>query len=79
MGVFEIVAKHPIMVAVGVDTQGNQHVLDRTPGSSANAKVVMDLLSDLALRGIDLKILIKILRPAARLLNKAAWCLRPPT
>ena len=51
-----IVAKHHIIAAVGVDAQGNKHVLGLAPGSSENAKVVKDLLSDLALRGVDLNV-----------------------
>ena len=51
-----IVAKHHIIAAVGVDAQGNKHVLGLAPGSSENAKVVKDLLSDLACRGVDLNI-----------------------
>lgn len=51
-----IVAKHHIIAAVGVDTQGNKHVLGLAPGSSENAKVVKDLLGDLARRGIDLNV-----------------------
>jgi transposase-like protein len=51
-----IVAKHHIIAAVGVDAQGNKHVLGLAPGSSENAKVVKDLLSDLARRGVDLNI-----------------------
>ena len=49
-----IVAKHHVIAAVGVDVQGNKHVLGLAPGSSENAKVVKDLLSDLAKRGVDL-------------------------
>lgn len=49
-----IVAKHHIIAAVGVDAQGKKHVLGLAPGSSENAKVVKDLLSSLAQRGIDL-------------------------
>ena len=51
-----IVAKHHIIAAVGVHAQGNKHALGLTPGSSENAEVVKDLLSDLALRGIDLNV-----------------------
>ena len=51
-----IVAKHHIIAAVGVDAQGNKHVLGLASGSSENAKVVKDLLSDLARRGVDLNI-----------------------
>lgn len=49
-----IVAKHHVMAAVGVDAQGSKHVLGLAPGSSENAKVVKDLLIDLAKRGVDL-------------------------
>jgi putative transposase len=41
---------------VGVDAQGNKLVLGLAPGSSENAKVVKDLLSDLARRGVDLNV-----------------------
>ena len=51
-----IVAKHHIIAAVGVDIQGNKHVLGLAPGSSENAKVVKDLLGDLSLRGFDLNV-----------------------
>jgi transposase-like protein len=51
-----IVAKHHIIAAVGVDAQGTKHVLGLAPGSSENAKVVKDLLSGLAQRGIDLNV-----------------------
>ncbi len=51
-----IVAKHHIIAAVGVDAQGKKHVLGLAPGSSENAKVVKDLLSGLAQRGIDLNV-----------------------
>jgi putative transposase len=49
-----IVGKHHIVAAVGVDAQGAKHVLGLAPGSSENAKVVKDLLSGLAGRGLDL-------------------------
>ena len=51
-----IVAKHHIIAAVGVEAQGSKHVLGLAPGSSENAKVVKDLLSGLALRGLDLNV-----------------------
>lgn len=51
-----IVGKHHIIAAVGVDAQGAKHVLGLAPGSSENAKVVKDLLSGLAERGLDLNI-----------------------
>jgi len=51
-----IVGKHHIIAAVGVDAQGSKHVLGLAPGSSENAKVVKDLLTGLAERGLDLNI-----------------------
>lgn len=51
-----IVARHHIIAAVGVDAQGNKHVLGLAPGSSENAKVVKDLLAGLAQRGVDLNV-----------------------
>ena len=51
-----IVASHHIIAAVGVDAQGNKHVLGLACGSSENAKVVKDLLATLADRGVDLNV-----------------------
>lgn len=51
-----IVAKHHIIAAVGVDAQGNKRILGMACGSSENAKVVKDLLSGLAQRGLDLNV-----------------------
>jgi putative transposase len=51
-----IVAKHHIIAAVGVDAQGNKHVLGLAAGSSENAKVVKDLLGTLTDRGVDLNV-----------------------
>ena len=51
-----IVARHHIIAALGVDAQGNKHVLGLARGSSENAKVVKDLLGALTQRGFDLNI-----------------------
>ena len=51
-----IVASHHIIAAVGVDAQGNKHVLGLACGSSENAKVVKDLLATLTDRGVDLNV-----------------------
>ncbi len=51
-----IVASYHIIAAVGVDAQGNKHVLGLALGSSENAKVVKDLLATLADRGVDLNV-----------------------
>jgi len=44
-----------VLVALGVDTQGYKHVLGLREGSSENATVVKDLLTDLVSRGLDPK------------------------
>jgi transposase-like protein len=41
---------------VGVDAQGNKHVLGLASGNSENAKVVKDLLESLAERGVDMNV-----------------------
>jgi transposase-like protein len=42
-----------VIVALGVDSQGYKHVLGLREGSSENATVVRDLLTDLVSRGLD--------------------------
>jgi putative transposase len=44
--------RHHVLAAVGVDSQGNKHVLGLREGASENAVVVKDLLEDLVARGI---------------------------
>jgi transposase-like protein len=44
--------KHHVLAAVGVDCQGNKHVLGLRDGASENAVVVKELLEDLVARGI---------------------------
>lgn len=51
-----IVAKHHVIAAVGVDHTGAKQMLGIVPGSSENAKVVKDLLSSLAGRGVDMNV-----------------------
>jgi len=43
---------HHVLAAVGVDSQGNKHVLGLRQGASENAIVVTGLLEDLVARGI---------------------------
>ena len=42
-----------ILIALGIDAQGNKHVLGLREGSSENARVVKALLSDLIERGLQ--------------------------
>jgi len=44
--------RHHVLAAVGVDTQGNKHVLGLREGASENAVVVRGLLEDLVARGV---------------------------
>jgi len=44
--------RHHVLAAVGVDGQGNKHVLGLRQGASENAVVVQELLEDLVARGI---------------------------
>lgn len=43
---------HHVLVALGVDVQGNKHVLGLTEGGSENAVVAKGLLEDLVARGV---------------------------
>lgn len=43
---------HHVIAAVGVDREGNKHVLGLTEGATENAVVVRDLLADLVARGV---------------------------
>jgi transposase-like protein len=42
-----------VIVALGVDIEGHKHVLGLREGSSENATVVTDLLTDIVTRGLD--------------------------
>jgi transposase-like protein len=44
--------RHHVLAAVGVDSQGNKHVLGLRQGASENAVVVQGLLEDLVARGV---------------------------
>lgn len=47
-------ADHTIVVAVGIDHEGNKHVLGLKEGSTENGTVCKGLLSDLVDRGLDI-------------------------
>ena len=42
-----------VLIALGIDSQGNKHVLGLHEGSTENATVVRALLCDLVERGLD--------------------------
>jgi transposase-like protein len=44
--------RHHVLAAVGVDSQGDKHVLGVRQGASENAMVVQELLEDLVARGV---------------------------
>src|SRR6266852_2190653 len=44
--------RHHVLAAVGVDSQGNKHVLGLRQGASENAVVFQELLEDLVARGV---------------------------
>jgi len=50
-----IFGEHHVLCAVGVDTQGNKHVLGMVEGASENASSATTLLEDLVERGVDPK------------------------
>jgi len=46
-------AKHLVVIAVGIDTEGRKHVLGFWEGSTENTEVCVALISDLVERGLD--------------------------
>jgi transposase-like protein len=50
-----IFGEHHVLCAVGVDAQGNKHVLGMVEGASENASSATTLLEDLVERGVDPK------------------------
>jgi transposase-like protein len=48
-----IFGSHHVLAALGVDSQGNKHVLGLSAGGSENAVVVKGLLEDLVARGVQ--------------------------
>lgn len=48
-------SEHHVIGAVGVDAQGNKHVLGIQPGATENAAAVEDLLTNLVARGLNPK------------------------
>lgn len=48
-----VIAEHAVAAAIGVDTQGNKHVLGLKEGSTENGTVCAGLLGELVERGLD--------------------------
>jgi putative transposase len=46
-------AKHLVVIAVGIDVEGRKHVLGFWEGSTENTEVCVSLISDLVERGLD--------------------------
>ncbi|MCP4449512.1 MAG: hypothetical protein GY811_29885 [Myxococcales bacterium] len=46
-------AKHLVMIAVGIDAEGHKHVLGFWEGSTENTEVCVSQVSDLVERGLD--------------------------
>jgi putative transposase len=51
-----VVDAHHVLAAVGVDEQGDKHLLGLAAGSSENAAVVKDLLNNLVARGLPVEL-----------------------
>jgi transposase-like protein len=60
-----------LIVAVGVDAQGEKHVLGLWHGATENATVVRALLVDLRERGLDTEAAILVVLDGAKALHKA--------
>ena len=50
-----VFGEHTMIGAVGVDAEGNKHVLGIREGATENATVVKELLQDMVSRGVDAK------------------------
>ena len=62
---------HVVLAAVGVDTDGNKHVLGLREGATENAAAVRALLADLIERGLDPNHSVLIAIDGAKALHKA--------
>jgi putative transposase len=62
---------HVVLAAVGVDDQGDKHVLGLREGATENAAAVRALLADLVERGLDTSRAMLIVIDGAKALHKA--------
>ncbi|HEY6291804.1 MAG TPA: IS256 family transposase [Terriglobia bacterium] len=63
--------EHVVLAAVGVDAQGDKHVLGLREGATENAAAVRALLADLVERGLDSSRAMLIVIDGAKALHKA--------
>ncbi len=63
--------EHVVLAAVGVDDQGDKHVLGLREGATENAAAVRALLADLVERGLDTSRALLIVIDGAKALHKA--------
>ena len=63
--------EHVVLAAVGVDAQGDKHVLGLREGATENAAAVRALLADLVERGLDTSRALLIVIDGAKALHKA--------
>lgn len=65
------VAEHVLLVAVGIDEQGNKHVLGVREGATENAVSCRELLCDLRDRGMETERSLLVVLDGAKALTKA--------
>jgi len=65
------VAEHVLLVAVGIDEQGNKHVLGVREGATENAVCCRELLCDLRERGMSTERSVLVVLDGAKALTKA--------
>ncbi len=64
-------AEHVVLVAVGIDAQGNKHVLGLREGATENAAACKALLADLSERRLSTTRTILMVIDGAKALRKA--------
>ncbi len=66
-----VVDRHHILAAVGVDSEGQKHLLGLAQGASENAQVAKDLLQDLIQRGLNRKVATLFIIDGSKALRSA--------
>lgn len=65
------VAEQTVVVALGIDTEGNKHVLGLWQGSTENARVAKSLLEDLVSRDLNTERALLVVIDGSKALRKA--------